>query len=74
MANPKYAKGTVLVQTIYEPNSIPWFKDQMYVVQSYDPIKMHYMIRGTADNFPRFYNEPQMDINFTVSKGPRRLR
>jgi len=62
----KYSIGTVLVQKIYEPNSIPWFKDQMYTVKKYNPAKGEYMIVGTHDNFPRFYNEPQMDINFTV--------
>ena len=66
MAAQRYAIGTVLVQKVYEPNSVPWFKDQMYTVTKFDPAMDQYEVRGTHDNYPRFYNGPQMDITFTV--------
>ncbi len=64
--NPPFAVGDTLVQTIYEPNSIQWYKDQMYVIKNYDPIKQQFMIVGTADNRPRFYTKIQLAITFTI--------
>ena len=64
--NPNYSIGDVLVQSIYEPNSIQWYKDQMYTIKKYDPIKQQYMIVGTADNYPRFYTKIQLSITFNI--------
>jgi hypothetical protein len=69
--NPKYCIGDILVQSIYEPNSIPWFKDQMYTIKKYDPLKQEFMIVGTADNYPRFYTQVQLDITFTIRRRGR---
>ncbi len=64
--NNNFSVGDVLVQAIYEPNSIQWYKDQMYTIKSYDPVKQQYMIVGTSDNRPRFYTRVQLNITFTI--------
>jgi hypothetical protein len=71
MAN-KYRVGDVLYEFITGPNSIPWWKEQLYTVKKYDPVKKNYMIVGTADNYPRFYMEQELDITFRIKiRAPR---
>jgi len=63
MAN-KYRVGDVLYENVYPQNSIPWYKEQLYTVANYNPKKKQYMLKGTADKYPRFFTEQDLDITF----------
>lgn len=63
---PAYRIGDILMETYYVPNSIPWYKDQKYVIRKYIPATMSYMITGTQDNYPRFYTKELLDCTFTI--------
>ena len=63
MAN-KYRVGDILYENIYPENSLHWYKEQFYTVKSYNPKNMQYMLVGTADNYPRFFTEQDIDITF----------
>jgi hypothetical protein len=65
---PKYKVGDILYEYILPQNSIPWYKNQMFVVKKYDPVLKQYTLTGTFDNYPRFYTQEMIDCSFRIWK------
>jgi hypothetical protein len=63
---PTFKVGDVLKEKLMGSNVIPWYKDQQYVIHNIKPSVDQYEIRGTQDNYPRFFTKGEVVTYFDV--------
>lgn len=63
-----YKVGYILYEFIMESNSIPWYRNQDFVISKINTVTNTYELRGTYDNYPRFYPKEQLDVFFRIRR------